>query len=281
MERVKRGLALYINYFLLRRDPILVYSVERSGSVALLHSLQSHGQFAIGAHYLSPEKLSLQGHSGSAYWASKHIVGKRKPAKIISMVRSPIDNMLSTFARDYYGQRTSQQGPNSSAFTAEELSQEFCQHYLASDQFRHVLDWFEEEFQQALRIDVYQHRFDQEARFSRFQEQQCEVLILGTELEQEKKAQIVADFVGLPHFEISDATIAAQTSASNRQSQLPPGKPGGQAAYAKKYQALLKHVTIPSEYLEVILDSRYVKHFFSQPQRESIRSKYCCGAGSG
>jgi hypothetical protein len=275
MERVKRALALYINYFLLRRNPIFVYSVERSGSVALLHSLQAHGLFAIGAHYLSPEKLSQQGQSGSARWASKHVLSKGKSAQVISMVRSPIENMLSTFAREYYGERNAEQASAGSSQTADELSQEFCQSFLASNKYRHVLDWFEDEFQQALGIDIYQHQFDQQRRFSRFREQCYDVLILGTELEDGDKAEIVADFVGLPQLAISNTALAAQTSASRRQSKLPPGKPGGQAAYAQKYQTLLQHVTIPDQYLDDILESRYVKHFFSEQQRETIRSKYC------
>ena len=118
MERVKRALTLYINYFLFRRTPTLVYSVERSGSVALLHSLQTHGVFAIGAHYLSPDKLT-QHYSGAASWASKYIINKKKPVKVITMVRSPIDNMLSTFAREYYGQQAFKQVTNASQSTPD------------------------------------------------------------------------------------------------------------------------------------------------------------------
>ena len=276
-----RALALYISYFLFRQTPVLVYSVERSGSVALLHSLQSHGVFAIGAHYLSPQMLSQRHHSGSARWASKHIISKRKPAKVISMVRSPIDNMLSTYARECYGQQTSEQSETARQSTPDELSQEFCRTYLQSDDYLHPLSWFETEFQLALGIDVYQHPFDQQRRFARFREKSYDVLILGTKMEDEYKSKLVADFVGIPQLEISSAAVASETSASSKQHRLPPGRPGKQAAYADKYEALRQHVEIPDEYLAAIVDSRYAQHFFSEQEREAIRSKYCAKVRSG
>jgi len=281
MERVKRALALYTNYFLLRRTPTLVYSVERSGSVALLHSLQSHGVFAIGAHYfsfekpeLSPEKSGQQRISGSAAWASKHIVAKRKPAKVISMVRSPIDNMLSTFAREYYGEQASGHAESIRKPSPKEISDDFRQNYLDSNRYQHPLTWFETEFRQTLGIDIYQHPFDKQRRFARFREEAYDVLVLGTELDDEVKSQLVSDFVGIANFEISDASLASQTSASNKQNRLPPGKPGKHTAYAEKYQTLKQQVQIPMEYLDAIVDSCYVQHFFSEEDREAIRLKY-------
>jgi len=273
MERVKRAVSLYMNYFFFRRMPILVYSVERSGSVSLLHSLQSQGLFALGAHYLSLEKLA-QHRSGSAIWASKHIIRKQKPAKIITMVRSPIENMLSTFAREYYGQQTAEQAKVECPSSPDKLSEEFYQTYLRSDKYWHPLQWFETEFQVALGIDVYQHAFDKHRRFARFREKSFEVLILGTELEDSQKSRLVADFVGVSQLEISNAAKASQTSASNKQHQLPPGKPGSQTAYAKQYQQLKQHVEIPETYLDSIVDSRYARHFFSEEEREAIRLKY-------
>lgn len=281
MERVKRALSLYVNYFLLRRTPTLVYSVERSGSVSLLHSLQSRGVFAIGAHYLSPESLSQKHYSGSAGWACKHIISKHKPAKVISMVRSPIENMLSTFAREHYGQQSSEHGGTASRLTTDELSDEFFRTYLQSGDYLHPLQWFETEFQRALGIDVYQHPFDQQRRFAQFRDQGYDTLILGTELKDEHKSKLVADFVGIPQLPISNAAVAAQTSASRKRHQLPPGRPGNQTHYAEEYQRLKQHVVIPEKYLVRILDSRYMRHFFSEQEREAIRSKYMGKVGRG
>jgi len=242
--------------------------------------------FAIGAHYLSPEKLSLQRHSGSARWASKHIIGKGKPAKVISMVRSPIENMLSTYAREYYGQQdygplALEQAALAGQATADELSQEFLQTYLQSNNYLHPLRWFETEFQPALGIDVYQHPFDQQRRFAQFREKSCDVLILGTEMKDQQKSKLIADFVGIPQLRISNATVASQTTASSKKNRLPPGRPGKQTPYAEKYKRLKQHVVIPDRYLETIVDSRYMQHFFSEREREAVRLKYSGKVGRG
>jgi len=268
MEKIRRALALYINYFLRQRTPTLVYSVERSGSVALLHSLQSHGAFAIGAHYLDPKKLSQQRHSGTAGW------GRRKPAKIISLVRSPIENMLSTFAREDFGQPTKRPEEAAEQTTPEQLSNQFCQDYLQADRYLHLLGWFETEFQAALGIDVYQHTFDKTQKFACFREGPYEVLILRTEMDENQKATLVADFVGIPHLEISSAALVSKTSASAKRRRLSPGKPGDQTDYAAKYKTLKQHVVIPQEYLEAIVNSQYAQHFFSEEERLAIKMKY-------
>lgn len=274
MERVKRALALHINYFVRRRTPTLVYSMERSGSVTLLHSLRSHGLFVIGAHHLDPQKLAQQPHSGSAGWASKHIISKRAPAKVISLVRSPIENMLSTFARDQFGRQTFEQAEVAEQPTPDQLSKEFCAAYLRADRHLQLLSWFETEFQAALGIDVYRQNFDKQDGFVRFREEPYDVLIMRTELPDSQKGKLVADFVGIRELKISNAALASETSASNKRRRLPPGKPGDQTDYAAKYEALKQHLVIPREYLDAIVDSRYVQHFFTVEQREAMRKRY-------
>ncbi len=274
MERIRRALGIYTNFFLRRRVPTLVYSMERSGSVPLLHSLQSQGVFVIGAHYLDPKKLAKQPHSGSAGWASRHIVSKQAHAKVISLVRSPIDNMLSTFAREDFGQQTSAQEDVVEQADPDQLSQQFVQDYLQTDRYLQPLRWFELEFQAALGVDVYRHPFDQQRGFVRFCAEPYEVLIMKTELPDDQKAKLVADFVGIPQLKISDPSLASETSASNKRRRLPPGKPGDQTDYADKYQTLKQHVAIPREYLNAIVDSQYVRHFFTVGERETLRTKY-------
>ncbi|MCH8840269.1 MAG: hypothetical protein IH831_06255, partial [Planctomycetes bacterium] len=154
--------------------------MERSGSVALLSSLKAHGVFVIGAHYLDPKKLATRRRSGSARWASKHIISRRKPAKVISLVRHPIENMLSTFARTDYGeQEVHQEGVASQIeqVSPEQLSGEFCRAYLDADRHLRPLGWFGNEFQAALGINVYDHSFDKQNGFARFREEPYDVLI--------------------------------------------------------------------------------------------------------
>ncbi len=266
---------LYVNYFVRRRTPILVYSMERSGSVALHHSLQSHGAFVIGAHYLDPQKLATQRHSGSAGWASKHIVSKRARAKVISLVRNPIENMLSTFAREEFGRLSFEEAEKNKGdqMSPQQLSDHFCRVYLQADRHLKILGWFENELQAALGIDVYQYEFDAIQGFAHIHEEPFELLIMRTELEDNLKAGLVAEFVNLPKLGMSNALLASQTSAAIKR-RTPPGMPGDQAEYAVAYKKLKQHAVIPPEYLDAIVDSPYVRHFFTDEQRQQMRNRY-------
>lgn len=266
MRKVKRALGLNINYFLRRRTPILVYSMERTGSTAMFGSLEAHGLFAIGSHYLDPKKLATQYFSGSAQWACKHIISKRKPAKIISLVRHPIENMLSTFARSDYGE---QEGPTGQV-SPDHLSREFCRSYLDADRHLRPLGWFTNEYQAALGIDVYQHSFDKQNGFMRIREEPFDALIVRTELPDTQKAELVADFLGLPAFEI----MRSSAVGSNDRRRLPSGKPGELTGYAAKYKALKQGIVIPQTHLDAIVDSHHVQHFFTQEERDAMRAKY-------
>lgn len=272
MRKVKRLLELNANYYLRRRTPTFVYSMERSGSVALLGSLKAHGVFVIGAHYLDPEKLATRRTSGSARWAIRHIISKRKPAKIISLVRRPIENMLSTFARSEYGERRVQRtGASNEEVQSdrERLSAEFCRNYLDAGRHLRLLEWFTTEYQAALRIDVFKHPFDKESGFARFREGPYDVLIVRTELPDAQKSELVADFVGIAALDLSRTV-----SVSDDRRRLPPGSPGDQTDYAATYEALKQGVVIPQKYLDAIVDSRYVQYFFTQGERDDMREKY-------
>lgn len=272
MRKVKRALGLNFNYFLRRRTPTLVYSMERTGSVAMLNSLKTHGLFAIGSHYLDPEKLGTRRFSGSARWACRHIIRKRKPAKVITLVRSPIENMLSTFARiDYGEQQTPSSGIEDQAepISPEQLSDDFRRSYLETNRYLLPLGWFKNEYYPSLGIDVYKHFFDREKGFGRIREQPYDALILRTEMPDEQKAEIVADFLEIPAFEMTRPAAASENRGS-----LPSGKPGDKTYYAAKYKALKQSIVIPKTYLESIVDSPHVKHFFTQQEREAMRAKY-------
>jgi len=272
MRTIKRALELNINYFLLRRMPTLVYSMERTGLTAMFSSLKSHRVFVIGSHVLDPKKLATQPFSGSARWASERVIGKGKPAKVIALVRRPLENMLSTFARSDYGDRDAlQSGAEGQAelLNPEQLSDNFCRTYLETDRYLEPLGWFTYEFQSALGINVYEHSFDKQNGYCRIRQEPYDVLILRTEMPDEQKAELVAELVGLTSLE-----MARPAAASENRGRLPAGKPGDKTHYAAKYKALKQNIVVPQTYLDAIVDSPHVEHFFTQEERDEMRAKY-------
>lgn len=268
MIRAKRFLELNINYFVRRRIPTIVYSMERSGSVALFHSLSAHGVFALATHQLDFEKIQTGRHSGSALWACKHIVRKRRRAKIISLVRNPIDNMISAFARFEFlpvGKNHANGENNLKSTTVEEITNRFRTCYLEQGKYLHQLNWFDSEFKKALGIDVYHYPFDKEQGYVQFQEGPYDILILRTELDAEKKSLVVSSFLDLENFKISNAVSG---------SKIAPGIPGEQSSYGEIYKNFKRRVAVPKEFFDEIVRSQYVQHFFTPESLDTTRKRF-------
>lgn len=274
MRRLKRSVELNLNYFLLGRTPLLVYSMERSGSVALFRSLCLHGEFALITHYMDPQKLVTEPQSGSARWAYKHLIGQRKPTSIISLVRNPIENMLSIFARAEFSKKSrNQKSPAGPA--AQDVSEHFRKVYLAQQRHLRQLDWFETEFKPVTEIDVYNFPFDKGDGFLQFQAGSFQVLILRTELGDERKAQLISEFLGLTKF-----TMQKANGRLYGRRKVAPGMPGEQSDYAARYKVLRKNVRFSDEYLDAIIGSRYVQHFFPQDEIDTMKDWFRTPTGS-
>jgi len=181
--------------------------------------------------------------------------------------------MLSTFARSDYGEQGVRQAGTEGRLapvSPRQLSEEFRQTYLDTDRYLRPLEWYTNEFRAALGIDVYQHPFDKQNGFGRIQEEPYDVLILRTEMPDERKAELVAEFVGLRSLEMT-----SPAAAPDNRGRLPSGKPGDKTHYAAKYKSLKQSIVFPRAYLDAIVDSPHVEHFFTQDERDKMRSKYC------
>lgn len=272
MRKIKRLLELYTNYYVKKRIPTIVYSMERSGSIVVFESLLTHGEFAITTHYLDPEldpeKMATGRYSGSAVWVSKHLIRKRKKMRIISMVRNPVESMVSFFARSHFGDRAQEVDAaqaESNPLTSEDISRQFTEEFLEKKHYRHHLQWFDSEFIPALGVDIYKHDFNKEQGYVQIQEGPNEVLILRTELDDAQKSQIISEFLGLTDFHILRAT---------RSRGAAHGTPGEKAPYAKQYKLLKESLKIPENFLEEITASKYATHFFTPEYLCEMRQQY-------
>lgn len=269
---VRRWLDLWINHSLRDRVPTIVYSMERSGSVALFDSLQTCGDFAIVTHYLDPAKVADGLLSGSAVWASRQLIGRGERARVISLVRSPVDNMASTFARFEFGEKRSThltEPGTGSPVGKSNFSEAFRLHYLESGRYLHPLEWFDTEFRVALGVDVYERPFDREAGFTKFAHGPFEILILRTELTDDVKSRLVSDFLGVDGFK-----MLPPTTRVGRTPDLAPGRPGAQSIYGREYKALRETLSVPEEYLDRIVASRFARHFFPEGELVSMKKRF-------
>ncbi len=263
-----RASRLYGNLYIRRRLPVLVYSVERSGSVALFSSIERSGVLAVATHYLTPAQARQGNVSGTALWAWRHLIGPRKPLKVMSLVRDPIANMISSFAREDLGRFAARSGSIEAVPDPVTLSRRFVDDYLVPGRFEHPLRWFDTEFSVALGVDVYRHPFDTKRRYARFTEGPYDVLVLRTELPDAEKSQVVSEFLG------AEVQLLPPGSAMSSKPALVTGRPGDQAPYADQYRVLKRAAVVPEPFLGRISGSRFARHFFSEAEIQDMRERF-------
>lgn len=266
IHAIARYLNLSARLYLKGEAPIIVYSKERTGSVALYNSLVAAGVPAIATHYLDPAKIGEGKLSRSAQWASKHVVMPQHRAKFITLVRNPVDNLLSTFARNEFVEKPRVRGLSPDAaldVTPNELDARF-RRYLDDGELRRELDWFDSEFRVALGIDVFAHPFDATLGFDHISSGPFEVLILRTELSNRDKAAAAARFLELPEFAMAHSPVTVSDA---------PGVAGEQADYREQYRELKRRAVIPRRHWEAILSSKVSHHFIADYELAQSRER--------
>lgn len=277
IHAITRFLSLTARLYLKGEAPVIVYSKERTGSVALYHSLVAAGVPTMATHYLDPAKFVDGKLSGSARWASKHVVQPRRRAKFITLVRNPVDNLLSTFARSEFVDKPRARGLSPEAsldVTPDELDARF-RHYLDNGELHRELEWFDSEFRVALGIDVFARPFDATLGFDRISSGPFDVLILRTELSDSDKAAAVARFLELPEFAMAHGPITVSDA---------PGVAGEQADYREQYRELKRRAVIPRPHWDAIASSKVARHFItdgelarSRERMEVFEERAVCG----
>jgi len=230
--------------------PVVVYQMGKVGSMALVASLERQGVRPVyHVHAMNPAGERPQQAARVAY---EEIVLAQRPAKFITLVRETIARNVSAFFQEenfvrHTGRRFAEFGGS-----LEELARVF------GSKLRHMsvfpLTWFDRQVKEVLGIDVYAEPFDQARGFVRLSQGVHELLVLKSELDDRSKAAAVATFLNLDGFEIERANV------------------GGQKAYAEAYRRFRESVRLPEAYIEGMLSSRHMRHFYSEPEIERFRA---------
>lgn len=252
--KLKRGLNVYASLYLRRKTPFLIYTTGRVGSMALHYSLEEHGAFAFQIHTLNATKLIENQQPGTAVWAYRHIVTPGRPAKIINLFRDPLAVMISDFfpkLRWITGQKEAWL-----RYSVDELCNIFNTRYFADGRHLEKLNWYEDEMQASLGINVYEQASPRDAGYSRFEHSPYDVLLIRTELDDTLKAKIIGEFAGLDNFTLIRRNV------------------GETKDYGEVYKAFKQRLVVPDDRLNEIYESRYARHFFSDEERHAMRSRW-------
>lgn len=188
------------------------------------------------------EKLGLHLH--------KHICEKKKPAKIISLVREPIGRNISAYFQNLDAFKRIENAHT--RFDIDELINDFLKNY----HHRVPLEWFDKEMKPAIGIDAFSHEFPKDIGYKIIHEQPYDVLIMRHDIEDKRKAEIISDFLHLTNFSIQKKNISSQKK------------------YAGAYYQFLNKVKLPPEYVDELLNSKYTRHFYSTEMIKAFKEKW-------
>jgi hypothetical protein len=290
-RRVYEYFAVNLGSLLGWKNPILVYQMGGVGSSAMRNSLfRSHDpktRLVLMSHEFTGFKdrcaddadlpADLSGHFAReiehyraahaalsplarALWLFRKklyverirdvFISKRRPVKVITLVREPVAANVSLFFQ-VLGQFMRSDGRRGLPEISE-IVDVFIERYT---HFR-PMTWFDVELKQELGIDVYEHEFPTDKGHLRISSGLTDLLILRSELDDGRKAEAVADFLGLPQFRLVRSNVADD-------------KP-----YAVAYREFRDKLVLPQELLDEIYTSRYALHFYSARERAACRARW-------
>lgn len=262
LRAARRTVSFYMRLYSARSTPIIVYQMGKVGSSAVRESLKNQGFSSVfHAHLMNPTHIQrvrqeYLAHSARApnEWKGRmlynSIVRGGKRAKFISLVREPLGRNISAFFQNF--KRFTGTEYDQASFMIDELADIFIKGY----EHTVPLTWFDWEVKPVLGIDVYQHPFPQDKGWLTIKKGSFELLILKLEIDDSRKERALADFLGVSEFRLVRANVAREKK------------------YAKTYQDFLRSIKLPESYVEIMCNSEYIRHFYSEAEIEAIRARW-------
>lgn len=239
---------------------VLVYQMGKVASLSIYNSLKAEGIHVLHTHQTNPDRIRemKQSYPADSYPASfdkglsifEKFIKPRRPLKIITLIREPIGRNLSAY---FHNMRHIEAHASAhQQYSTQELINNFFSHY----HHQTCLCWFDLEMKATLGIDVYHYRFPQHLGFQKITKPPYDLLIMRHDLDDAKKAAIVSAFLDIEPFKIARANESANKE------------------YAGQYSSVLDTIQIPDEYAQIMLSSKYARHFFSGDELGAIRSQW-------
>ncbi len=223
----------------------LVYSEGHTGTTALEYSLRNSGVAPVfRSHMLHPERLKVEPHypKGISAMYYRHFIRGRRPLRVFSMVRNPLDQAVGRFfqhLRRFY----------SAEMSTGRLLELFHLFYQEPPP-----DWISLELNPVLGLDVYALPFDRDKGCLEIDGDWFKLLLMKLELDNSKKEQAVSCVLGRDDFRWDGSINASRNNV-----------------YAKHYKYFKDHAVIDPGIQERLLALKYVRHFYSEAEIESFR----------
>ena len=180
----------------------------------------------------------------------RNIVARRRPAKVITLVRDPIANNISMFFQVFRQYADGQR--EMASYSPNELVQLFLDRYMHS----RPLIWFDTELRPMLGIDVYEHPFPTEQGYTVLKQGHLELLVLRCDESDTVKERAIGEFIGIRDFHMVRSNVTARKASA--------------ATYAKFQQ----EIRLPDAYIDRMVGSKYATHFYREGELAEFRRRW-------
>lgn len=233
--------ALYKLY--IRRLPIvLLYAPGRVGTMGLYKKLLPYPLLTFKIESTAIDKR------GTARLAHHLVLNRNRPAKIITLVRDPVEMMIGYFySKAYWGHLPGAREALEQGDVAA-LQQCFITQVLQTPRLDYHLYWFEQEYRPQTGIDVFTYPFDPTEKSIVISDKTYPTLIMRTDLSDEEKGQQINTFLNISGLHVDKQNVRETKPLSDT------------------YATFKETLQLPPPLLDKIYTSAYCTHFFSSDE---------------
>ncbi|WP_435354593.1 putative capsular polysaccharide synthesis family protein [Emticicia sp. SJ17W-69] len=242
--------------------PILVFSMGKVGSLSVYFALKKYWQYPVfHIHSLDEdeqkmydrqcfEKGILPGSRSAIPMINRRILKKKRPFKIITLVRNPVERNISAFfeAFEYYV------GIPAEKYKGTMHDLEIIYHQKMAHQYPN--NWFTSHFYKQTGINIYDFAFSKVEKYQVFKHTNIEVLVLDVALADAEKEKQIEFFCGKKNIRIERKNVRETTSS------------------AELYKKFKETIIFEKSYLDMLLETPYFNHFFDSNEKVKTERRW-------
>lgn len=264
----------YHTHALDRHAPIVVFQMGKVGSTSVIRSLRALNLSAPIFHVhamnrearreqletyqrLSPRQyFYLSDHALQSRYLSRELrrgTGKKR-WKVISLVRNPVAQHVSSLFQNLdkifpgiFDESCSNRPDIKTLVTS------LVSHFPADGALVH---WFDLEMKPIFKIDVFEKEFPSEKGFCIYKSEVADLLLFRLEDLDRCAEEAFGEFLGIEKFQLQHENV------------------GSNKTYSALYREFASNAVLPGEYLDSICTSRMCKHFYTEEEISTFRSRW-------
>lgn len=249
--------------------PIIILTPGKTGSSSIynslkkqlpnpvfqLHNLSENEIEKLKRIHLNSDRKSLPLHLIISENLNKRLKKYKGKLYIVTIVREPISREISSFMQNINFIKNSIERNNLS------IDIEMASNILSKSLENNVGDkfekWFKKEIESSFSINVFMKSFDHSANFMIFRNGRYNLLLMKMETMDKIFSKAIS--------KLFSTSISIYLKRDNV---------GEKKYYSSDYSELKRHIKIDNKILKEVINSRYMKHFYSENEINYFKNKW-------